>query len=150
MRRLQYLTPYMKIDIIYEHIIHPKQKKEISDELGLNYPTVLTIIQQYMRDGRIFKLLPHHSKLFLLKSRVQSIINLRRYKEHRKILLQQKENDQKGPCKLQQYRWIGKDEEIVSEAQENNPIGQIKNIDHKDDKNDTNSVDQIIERPKKC
>ena len=44
MRRLQYLVPYLKIDIIYEYITHTKIKKDISDNLDLNYPTVLSVI----------------------------------------------------------------------------------------------------------
>lgn len=47
MRRLQYMLPYLKIDIIYEYLIHSKTKKEASQQLGLNYPTVLSVIQQY-------------------------------------------------------------------------------------------------------
>ena len=69
MRRLQYMLPYLKIDIIYEYLIHSKTKKEASQQLGLNYPTVLSVIQQYTEQGRVFKLLPHHSKAFLLKNR---------------------------------------------------------------------------------
>ena len=76
MRRLQYLVPYLKIDIIYEYMIHTKQKKQISENLSLNYPTVLSVIQQYTKEGRIFKFLPYHSKLFLLKSRTKSLQNL--------------------------------------------------------------------------
>ena len=63
------MLPYLKIDIIYEYMIHSRTKKEAADQLGLNYPTVLSVIQQFTDQGRIFKLLPHHSKVFLLKNR---------------------------------------------------------------------------------
>ena len=88
MRRLQYLLPYIKIDIIYEHLIHKSTKKEVSQILDLNYPTVLGVINSYLESGRIFKLMPYHSKVFLLKLRQSSIQNQQLYRARRKQYLQ--------------------------------------------------------------
>ena len=73
MRKLQYMLPYLKIDVIYEYKIHSRFKKQAAQQLGLNYSTVLAVIQQYLEQGRIFKLLPVHSKVFLLKSRAKNV-----------------------------------------------------------------------------
>lgn len=86
MRKLQYMVPYLKIEIVYEYLIHTKSKKEIATVLGVNYPSVLCVIRSFEETGRIFKLLPLHSKLFILKNRMQSIESQRLYRAFRKKL----------------------------------------------------------------
>lgn len=90
MRRLQYLLPYLKIDIVYEYMIHRSSVKQVSADLGLNYPTVLSVIRSYKDTGRIFKLLPYHSKLFVLKNRARSIECQKMYRKYRKNNLKNK------------------------------------------------------------
>lgn len=63
----QFILPYLKIEIVYAYIIHALSKKEISLTVGLNYSTVLAVIRSFEQYGRVFKLLSHHSKSFLLK-----------------------------------------------------------------------------------
>jgi DNA-binding MarR family transcriptional regulator len=72
-KTLQYLYPFQKIDIIYEYEHHHLTKKELADNLDLNYSTLVSAIKVYEENGRIFKLLPKHSKAFILKNRFANI-----------------------------------------------------------------------------
>ena len=89
---------------------------------------MLGVINSYVEHGRIFKLLPYHSKVFLLKNRQQSVDNQRQYRYHRKMhqkkqqVIEQESNQivekvaESNPPK--QYRWIDGSEK-VNKAEEN-------------------------------
>lgn len=83
-------------------------KKEISERLGFNYSTVLSVIKAYQEKGRIFKFLPYHSKQFLLKHRAQCLKSQRLYRKYRKSYEENQANLMKAkalskrPC----YRWV--------------------------------------------
>ena len=57
LRENREIIPYIKIDIIYAFKVHTKNKKEISQMVGLKYCTVLNIINSFEKYGRIFKFL---------------------------------------------------------------------------------------------
>ena len=63
----QYLLPAQRVDIIYHHKIHKWSPTQISKVLGLSFTTVIDIIKGHRENGRLFKLLPKHSKRFILK-----------------------------------------------------------------------------------
>lgn len=71
--QMRYLVPYQKIEIIYERAVHKMSVKKLSQKLGQSYSTALAITQAYQENGRIFKLLPLHSKAFILKHRAHNL-----------------------------------------------------------------------------
>lgn len=79
----QRLAPSQRVDIIYQHIIHNVQIKSISDQHSIEKSTVSKVIRGYKETGRMYKLLPTHSKLFILKNREQCLESQRRYKQYR-------------------------------------------------------------------
>ena len=51
-----------QIDIIYDHVVHKIALKDVAEKYGFNYSTTLNIVRAYQRTGRLFKLLPLHTK----------------------------------------------------------------------------------------
>ena len=83
---MKYLVPSQRIDIIYESLIHGATAVSIAQRYSLNYTTVINAINGYLENGRIFKLLPVHSKLFILNQREKGKISQKLYREYRKRL----------------------------------------------------------------
>ena len=50
-------------------MIHSKQINEISELFGIEKSTIKKVLKGYYQNGRVFKLLPTHSKMFILKYR---------------------------------------------------------------------------------
>jgi transposase len=67
---MQYLIPCQRIDIIYDYHVHGGNVINVAQRFGLNYTTVINALNGYEDNGRIFKLLPIHSKQFILKHRL--------------------------------------------------------------------------------
>lgn len=105
---LKYLIPYQKIEIIYQYAIHGPSVRDISNSLDLNYSTVLSVVKAYKESGRIFKLLPHHSKAFILKYRAQNLENQRLYREYRENVQERARQiaDGSDSTEMPEYRWI--------------------------------------------
>ena len=59
---MQYLIPSQRIDIIYEHHVHGGNAIQVARRFNFNYTTVINALKGYQENGRIFKLLPVHSK----------------------------------------------------------------------------------------
>ena len=105
---LKYLIPFQKIEIIYQHAIHNPSVREISNGLDLNYSTVLSVIKAYKDSGRIFKLLPHHSKAFILKYRSQNMESQKLYRQFRASIQERARKIELGidANEMPEYRWI--------------------------------------------
>lgn len=71
------------MEIIYDHVVHNVHIKAISDQQSIEKSTVSKVIRGYKESGRMYKLLPTHSKLFILKNRQQCLESQRRYRQHR-------------------------------------------------------------------
>ena len=80
---MQYLIPTQRIDIIYDMLVHGGSAVSIAERHGINYTTVINALRGYQQNGRIFKLLPIHSKNFILKNRVNCKISQRLYRIYR-------------------------------------------------------------------
>jgi len=52
----------LKVGIIYDHVVHKIALKDVAEKYGFNYSTTLNIVRAYQRTGRLFKLLPLHTK----------------------------------------------------------------------------------------
>ena len=57
--------------------------KVISERFGIEKSTVSKVIKGFKEKGRMFKLLPTHSKTFILKDRLQSQQAQRLYRKYR-------------------------------------------------------------------
>ena len=65
----QRLIPSQRIDLIYAYLVHNESMKDISERYGIEKSTISKVIKGYRESGRVFKLLPTHSKNFILKDR---------------------------------------------------------------------------------
>ena len=65
----QRLIPSQRIDLIYAYAVHHDSMKVISERYGIEKSTVSKVIKGFKEKGRMFKLLPTHSKTFILKDR---------------------------------------------------------------------------------
>ena len=63
-------------------MVHKHSKKKIAEHLGYNYSTVVNFIQAFESTGRLFKLLPNHSKCFILRHRAESLESQKLYKKY--------------------------------------------------------------------
>ena len=66
----QRLIPSQRIDLIYAFVVHNKSMKSISEQFGIEKSTVSKVIKGFREQGRMFKLLPSHSKNFILNGRI--------------------------------------------------------------------------------
>ena len=82
----QRLPPSQRIDLIYGYTIHKEHITDISRRLDIEKSTVSKIVKAFREEGRLFKLLPRHSKIFILKARMQSKQSQRLYKKHRVLV----------------------------------------------------------------
>lgn len=105
---LKYLIPYQKVEIIYQYAVHGPSVREISNNLDLNYSTVLSVIKAYKESGRIFKLLPHHSKAFILKYRAKNLESQKLYRQYRSNVQERARQMAEGSdsTEMPEYRWI--------------------------------------------
>ena len=67
------LLPYQKVELLYEHIVHKTLYKEIALKHDISDSAAFKTIYNYKNRGRIFNLLPHSSKGFLLKFRTENL-----------------------------------------------------------------------------
>lgn len=125
----QYLVPFQKVEILYMHVIHLKSQKEISAILNLNYSTVMSVVRGYRTTGRIFKLLPQHSKQFILKHRLENLESQQLYRLYRKRLLEiapYKTVPTGKNGKKHTYRWINRDSETHSVEEDRHPSTETR------------------------
>ena len=65
----QRLIPSQRIDLIYESAVHGCPVNDISKRFGIEKQTVNKVLIGYQSNYRVYKLLPTHTKIFLLKNR---------------------------------------------------------------------------------
>ena len=63
--------------------VHGDTTFTISEHHGINYTTVINAIKGYQENGRMFKLLPMHSKQFILKNRLKCKLSQKLYRKYR-------------------------------------------------------------------
>ena len=83
---MQYLVPSERIDVIYDNKVLGMKALQISERRRINYTTVINALNGYRENGRIFKLLPMHTKKFIMKQREQSKKSQKLYRLYRKNL----------------------------------------------------------------
>ena len=58
----QRLIPSQRVELLHEYIVHKLDLKEISEKYDIEKATIYKVAKGYTLSGRIFKLLPTHSK----------------------------------------------------------------------------------------